>query len=100
MIGFIGAMQIELDGIRANMTDKHSVTVSGVEYVIGKLGKNEIVTAVCGVGKVFAANTVLIFDSGNKLTAELRICRFNDSVLCVGRNGFGTYSCCLSACKA
>ena len=55
MIGFIGAMQIELDGIRANMTDKRSVTVSGVEYVIGKLGKNEIVTAVCGVGKVFAA---------------------------------------------
>ena len=55
MIGFIGAMQIELDGIRANMTDKRSVTVSGVEYVTGKLGKNEIVTAVCGVGKVFAA---------------------------------------------
>ena len=55
MIGFIGAMQIELDGIRALMTEKQSVTVSGVEYVTGKLGKNEIVTAVCGVGKVFAA---------------------------------------------
>jgi len=51
MIGFIGAMQIELDGIRANMTEKKSVTVSGVEYVTGKLGKNDIVTAVCGIGR-------------------------------------------------
>ncbi|MBQ9117073.1 MAG: 5'-methylthioadenosine/adenosylhomocysteine nucleosidase [Clostridia bacterium] len=55
MIGFIGAMQIELDGIRALMTEKTSETVSGIEYVCGKLGSNRIVTAVCGIGKVFAA---------------------------------------------
>ena len=70
MIGFIGAMQIELDGFRANMTDKRSVTVSGVEYVIGKLGKNEIVTAVCGVGKVFAA-----------ICAQTMILKFNPSLI-------------------
>ena len=70
MIGFIGAMQIELDGIRANMTDKQSVTVSGVEYVIGKLGKNEIVTAVCGVGKVFAA-----------ICAQTMILKFNPTLI-------------------
>lgn len=70
MIGFIGAMQIELDGIRANMTDKQSVTVSGVEYVTGKLGKNEIVTAVCGIGKVFAA-----------ICAQTMILKFNPSLI-------------------
>ena len=70
MIGFIGAMQIELDGIRANMTDKRSVTVSSVEYVIGKLGKNEIVTAVCGVGKVFAA-----------ICAQTMILKFNPTLI-------------------
>ena len=70
MIGFIGAMQIELDGIRANMTDKQSVTVSGVEYVTGKLGKNEIVTAVCGIGKVFAA-----------ICAQTMILKFSPSLI-------------------
>lgn len=63
-------MQIELDGIRANMTDKQSVTVSGVEYVTGKLGKNEIVTAVCGIGKVFAA-----------ICAQTMILKFNPSLI-------------------
>lgn len=70
MIGFIGAMQIELDGIRENMTDKKSVTISGVEYVTGKLGKNEIVTAVCGVGKVFAA-----------VCAQTMILKFNPTLV-------------------
>lgn len=55
MIGFIGAMQLELDGIRENMTEKESVKVSGIEFVSGKLGNIHIVTAVCGIGKVFAA---------------------------------------------
>lgn len=55
MLGFIGAMQLELDGIRAEMTEKTSVTVSGIEYVSGRLCGCEIVTAVCGIGKVYAA---------------------------------------------
>ncbi|MBR2460411.1 MAG: 5'-methylthioadenosine/adenosylhomocysteine nucleosidase [Clostridia bacterium] len=55
MIGFIGAMQLELDGIQALMTEKQTETVSGIQYVSGRLGKNRIVTAVCGIGKVFAA---------------------------------------------
>ncbi len=55
MVGIIGAMAIEIEGIRAKMTDKKEQCVSGVTYVSGKLGKNEVVTAVCGIGKVFAA---------------------------------------------
>ena len=55
MIGIIGAMTVEIEGIRAKMTEKTEKTISGVTYVSGKLGKNEVVTAVCGIGKVFAA---------------------------------------------
>ncbi len=55
MIGLIGAMSIEIEGIRAKMTDKESRKVSGIEFVSGKLEGKDVVTAVCGVGKVFAA---------------------------------------------
>ncbi len=55
MIGIIGAMSIEIEGIRALLTEKSETTVSGIKFVCGRLGKNEVVTAVCGVGKVFAA---------------------------------------------
>ncbi len=55
MIGIIGAMTIEIEGIRAKMTDKSSKTVSGVEFVSGKLCGRDVVTAVCGIGKVFAS---------------------------------------------
>ncbi len=55
MIGIIGAMSVEIEGIRAKMTEKSEKVISGVTYVSGRLGKNEVVTAVCGIGKVFAA---------------------------------------------
>ena len=55
MIGIIGAMDIEIEKINARMTEKKEEIISGVCYTRGKLVKTEIVTAVCGVGKVFAA---------------------------------------------
>ena len=55
MIGIIGAMEIEIEGIRSLMTSKEEKIISGVKYVTGELGNNKVVTAVCGVGKVFAA---------------------------------------------
>ena len=85
MIGIIGAMSVEIEGIRALMTDKTESTVSGVKFVCGKLGKNEVVTAVCGIGKVFAAicaeAMILKFDPdfivntgvAGSLTAKLKI---------------------------
>lgn len=53
--GIICAMQLEMEGLRAIMTDTVTETVSGIEFVRGKIGDNPVVTAVCGVGKVFAA---------------------------------------------
>ena len=86
MIGIIGAMEVEIEGIRSKMTDKKEVTVSGVKYVSGILGGNEVVTAVCGIGKVFAAictQTMIlkfapsvIVNTGvaGSLSAELNVC--------------------------
>ncbi len=53
--GIICAMPLEMEGLRAHMTDMTTETVSGIEFVSGKLGQASVVTAVCGVGKVFAA---------------------------------------------
>ncbi len=55
MIGIIGAMKIEVETIKNLMENKTSEVISGVEYVKGTLHGKEIVTAVCGIGKVAAA---------------------------------------------
>lgn len=55
MIGIICAMKIEADAIRASLADTKTETVSGVEFTTGTLHGKEIVIAVCGIGKVFAA---------------------------------------------
>lgn len=55
MIGIICAMQIELDKINEEIENKETEVISGVTFTKGTLYGKDIVTAVCGVGKVFAA---------------------------------------------
>ena len=54
-IGIIGAMQIEVDNLKAHMEDVSEEVVSGVTFTKGTIGGKEVIAAVCGVGKVFAA---------------------------------------------
>lgn len=54
-IGIIGAMKIEVEGLKAVMTDVTEETVSGVTFACGTLEGRRVVCAVSGVGKVFAA---------------------------------------------
>ena len=54
-IGVIGAMQMEVDQLKESLTDTTTVTYSGVDYVCGKMNGIDVVAAVCGIGKVFAA---------------------------------------------
>lgn len=54
-IGIIAAMQMELDGLAAEMTAAETETISGVTFVKGTMGDKSVVAAVCGIGKVFAA---------------------------------------------
>lgn len=55
MIGIIGAMDIEIDRIASQMTNKEVETISGVTYIKGEINSHCVVAAVCGIGKVFAA---------------------------------------------
>ena len=55
MTGIICAMKLEAENIVASMTDIKTETRGGIEFNIGRLEDREVVIAVCGVGKVFAA---------------------------------------------
>ena len=48
-------MKIETDALKALVIDPKAETVSGVEFVSGRIGAREVVVAQCGIGKVFAA---------------------------------------------
>lgn len=55
MIGIIGAMDIEVDLLKAQMQEPQTKTVSGISFVQGLLCGRPAVVARCGVGKVNAA---------------------------------------------
>ena len=55
MIGILGAMDIELQALLADMEEKESEQISGFEFFKGKLAGREVVIAKCGIGKVAAA---------------------------------------------
>ncbi len=55
IIGIIAAMDSEIAAIKDSMTNKTTETVSGIDFVRGKLCDKEVVVAKCGIGKVFAA---------------------------------------------
>ena len=70
MIGIIGAMDIEVDYIKSIMTDVEIVSVSGVDFYAGKAFGKDVVTAKCGIGKVYAA-----------LCCQTMILKFNPDVI-------------------
>ena len=55
MIGIIGAMTVEVEKIKALMTDKKTEKISGIEFASGLFMGKPVVVAVSGVGKVNAA---------------------------------------------
>lgn len=55
LIGIIGAMDIEVNGIVNSMTDLQSKNISGITFYRGKLYSKDVVVAKCGIGKVFAS---------------------------------------------
>ena len=55
MIGIIGAMSSEVEALKARIENGTTETVSGIEFVSGKLCGKDVVVAQCGIGKVFAA---------------------------------------------
>ena len=55
MIGIICAMDVELEKILTMMENEQGDIISGIVFHKGTIGGKEVVCAVCGVGKVFAA---------------------------------------------
>ena len=55
MIGIIAAMNVEMESLRSHIENPVSKNISGITFVSGTLEGKEVVTAVCGIGKVFAA---------------------------------------------
>lgn len=54
-IGIIGAMQSEMDAIKAKIENPHTQKISGITFVKGSIHGVDVVAATCGIGKVFAA---------------------------------------------
>ena len=85
MIGIIGAMDIEVAALRARMENPTVETVSGMDFIRGRLEGRDVVLVRSGVGKGFAgicAQTLIlkygveaIINSGvgGTLTEELHI---------------------------
>lgn len=55
MIGIIGAMPVEIDGLIKTVTNPKKSVISKIEFWYGFKGNTEVVIACCGVGKVNAA---------------------------------------------
>ena len=59
-IGIIGAMEIEVEHLKAEMTTERTVERAGMKFFEGKIGSTDVVVVQCGVGKVNAAACVQI----------------------------------------
>ncbi len=70
MIGILGAMDIEVDGLIATATDIKKKTVSGITFYECKIHGKDVVIAKCGIGKVNSA-----------LSCEAMILNFNPSLI-------------------
>lgn len=69
-IGIIGAMRCEVDSLKGMLENIKLEDVSGIEYAIGTLLGHEVIVAMCGVGKVFAA-----------LCAQTMILKYNPDII-------------------
>lgn len=54
-IGIIGAMEIEVEGLKHLMNNISKEVISGITFYEGKIFDKDVVVAKCGVGKVHAA---------------------------------------------
>lgn len=85
IIGIIGAMDIEVDGIISNMTDVETEEISSMKFVKGHLYGKDVVVCKCGIGKVFAgicAQTMII-KYAPKIIINSGVAGALDSKLCV-----------------
>lgn len=69
MIGIIGAMDKEINDLKAVMTDAEVETRAGMDFWSGKLSGHEVVLVRSGIGKVNAAAAAVILAEVYKVRA-------------------------------
>ncbi|MDF9824081.1 adenosylhomocysteine nucleosidase [Breznakia sp. PF5-3] len=60
MIAIIGAMEIEVNALKSKLTSCEDSVVSNIKITKGKMGEQEVVLALSGVGKVNASMTTTL----------------------------------------
>lgn len=55
MLGIIGAMNIEVDSLKNEMTNTQIQAIAGMEFYQGQIFGKDVVVVKCGIGKVNAA---------------------------------------------
>lgn len=73
MIGIIGAMSIEVEGLLEKMNIDDIVTIGGMVFYTGEIAGKKAVVARCGVGKVHAAMCAQAMITGFPVTALLNL---------------------------
>lgn len=77
MIGIIGALDVEIEGIKNIMNNIEEKVFSSITYTSGKIRNQKCVLAMCGVGKVNAA-----------ICAQTMILKYHpDEIICLGIAG-------------
>lgn len=86
VIGIIGAMDVEVDGLKKNIDNAQTIKIAGIDFIKGTINNTEVVVAKSGVGKVYAAACTqimilefrpdFILNTGvcGSLTKELKAC--------------------------
>jgi len=54
-VGIICAMEKEAEVIREAMEERREEEIGSLRFTLGKIGSRQVILAVCGIGKVFAA---------------------------------------------
>jgi adenosylhomocysteine nucleosidase len=54
-LGIIGAMQMEIENLKSSIKEPVAESISGITFIKGEIDGVNVVAAVSGVGKVFAA---------------------------------------------
>lgn len=70
MIGIIGAMSVEIEEIEKGIMNKQKTVISGIAFITGIYHGQDIVAAICGMGKVYAA-----------MCAQTMILKFSPSII-------------------
>ena len=86
MIGIIGAMESEVNGLKAALQNMKTKTTASVEFCAGTLEGKDVVIAEAGVGKVNAAVTaqIMILEYGADAVINIGVAGGLESSLRIG----------------